>query len=75
MLGNKVDLCGVDTSKLPVLTHQEMRKLFVRIKNGESAAREEFVQGNLRLVLSASSSALIIEGNNWTTYSRSAASA
>lgn len=52
MLGNKVDLCGVDTSKLPVLTHQEMRKLFVRIKNGESAAREEFVQGNLRLVLS-----------------------
>ena len=49
---NKVDLCGVDTSKLPVLTSTEMKKLFERIAAGDETAREEFVGGNLRLVLS-----------------------
>ena len=49
---NKVDLCGVDTSKLPVLTSAEMKKLFERIAAGDETAREEFVGGNLRLVLS-----------------------
>ena len=49
---NKVDLCGVDTSKLPVLTSAEMKKLFERIAAGDERAREEFVGGNLRLVLS-----------------------
>ena len=49
---NKVDLCGVDTAKLPVLTHAQMIKLFERIAAGDTSAREEFVQGNLRLVLS-----------------------
>lgn len=49
---NKVEICGVNTSKLPVLTNEEKLLLFKRIKKGDKAAREEFVQGNLRLVLS-----------------------
>ena len=49
---NKVDLCGVDTSKLPVLTNAQMQALFARIAAGDKSARDEFVGGNLRLVLS-----------------------
>ena len=49
---NKVEICGVNTAKLPVLSAEEKRKLFVRIKKGDSDAREEFIKGNLRLVLS-----------------------
>ncbi|MCF6465177.1 RNA polymerase sporulation sigma factor SigG [Clostridium sp. Cult2] len=49
---NKVEICGVNTSKLPVLTNEEMQKLFIKIKAGDMKAREEFIQGNLRLVLS-----------------------
>ncbi len=52
MQGNKVEICGVDTSRLPVLTHKQMMALFERIHAGDEAAREEFIQGNLRLVLS-----------------------
>ncbi|NLJ98836.1 MAG: RNA polymerase sporulation sigma factor SigG [Tissierellia bacterium] len=52
MYTNKVEICGVNTSKLPVLTNEEMQKLFVKIKAGDLEARDEFVQGNLRLVLS-----------------------
>lgn len=52
MYTNKVEICGVNTSKLPVLTNEEMKKLFVKIKAGDLEARDEFVQGNLRLVLS-----------------------
>lgn len=49
---NKVEICGVNTSKLPVLTTEEKKALFVRIKQGDTGAREEFIRGNLRLVLS-----------------------
>ena len=50
---NKVEICGVDTSKLPVLTNAEMRELFVELQqNGNREAREKLVNGNLRLVLS-----------------------
>ncbi|AOY77419.1 RNA polymerase sporulation sigma factor SigG [Clostridium formicaceticum] len=49
---NKVEICGVNTSELPVLTNDEMYKLFGRIKEGDYAAREQFIRGNLRLVLS-----------------------
>ncbi|MBR3764610.1 MAG: RNA polymerase sporulation sigma factor SigG [Clostridia bacterium] len=52
MAYGKVDICGVDTSKLPVLTAERMRELFPRVHAGDRAARDEFVQGNLRLVLS-----------------------
>lgn len=52
MYVTKVEICGVNTAKLPVLTNDEMQKLFIKIKAGDLAAREEFVQGNLRLVLS-----------------------
>ena len=49
---SKVEICGVNTSKLPVLTNEEKMALFKRIKNGDSLAREEFINGNLKLVLS-----------------------
>ena len=49
---NKVEICGVNTAKLPVLTGEQKKILFERIKQGDQEAREEFVQGNLRLVLS-----------------------
>ncbi|WPK12036.1 RNA polymerase sporulation sigma factor SigG [Lysinibacillus louembei] len=48
----KVELCGVDTAKLPVLKHEEMRELFVQLQAGNIAVREELVICNLRLVLS-----------------------
>lgn len=49
---SKVEICGVNTAKLPVLTNEEMQELFVKIKDGDLKARETFIQGNLRLVLS-----------------------
>jgi RNA polymerase sporulation-specific sigma factor len=49
---NKVEICGVDTAKLPVLKNEEMRKLFREMQSGEISAREKLVNGNLRLVLS-----------------------
>jgi RNA polymerase sporulation-specific sigma factor len=48
----KVEICGVNTSKLPVLKNEEMRKLFAAMQNGQTEAREKLIQGNLRLVLS-----------------------
>ncbi len=49
---NKVELCGVDTSKLPVLKEEEKKELFERIKAGDKEAKEQYIKGNLRLVLS-----------------------
>ena len=49
---NKVEICGVDTSTLPVLKNERMRELFPRVHAGDKEARREFIQGNLRLVLS-----------------------
>lgn len=49
---NKVEICGVNTSNLPVLKNEEMRKLFVKVQQGDKEAREDLIQGNLRLVLS-----------------------
>lgn len=52
MAGGKVEICGVDTSTLPVLTNERMRELFPLVHGGDQASREEFIKGNLRLVLS-----------------------
>ncbi|MCI8273108.1 MAG: RNA polymerase sporulation sigma factor SigG [Clostridia bacterium] len=49
---NKVEICGVNTSKLPVLTNKEKEELFIKIKQGDEEARTSFIKGNLRLVLS-----------------------
>ena len=49
---NKVEICGVNTSKLPLLTKKEKEELFIKIKNGDEDARQKFINGNLRLVLS-----------------------
>ncbi len=48
----KVEICGVNTSKLPILTEKEKEELFDRIEKGDKEARDLFIQGNLRLVLS-----------------------
>lgn len=52
MLNNKVEICGVNTSKLPLLSKKEKEELFVKIKEGDKQARTKFINGNLRLVLS-----------------------
>ncbi|MDK2820689.1 MAG: polymerase sporulation-specific sigma factor [Clostridia bacterium] len=52
MIINKVEICGVNTSKLPLLKNEEMRELFQQLQSGETKAREKLIQGNLRLVLS-----------------------
>jgi len=49
---NKVEICGVNTSKLPVLSNEKKHELLIKIKNGDMDARQEFINGNLRLVLS-----------------------
>lgn len=49
---NKVVICGVNTAKLPLLTNDEKNKLFEKIEQGDSSAREKLIEGNLRLVLS-----------------------
>ena len=49
---NKVEICGVNTSKLPLLTKKEKEELFIKIKEGDEEARQKFINGNLRLILS-----------------------
>lgn len=49
---NKVEICGVNTSKLPILSNEEKNELLKKIKNGDEDARNQFINGNLRLVLS-----------------------
>ena len=49
---NKVEICGVDTSALPVLSESEKNDLLKKVKTGNAFARDELIQGNLRLVLS-----------------------
>lgn len=48
----KVEICGVNTSRLPLINNDEKEKLFARIKSGDAAARNLYIEGNLRLVLS-----------------------
>ena len=52
MAAYKVEICGVNTSKLPLLTAAEKDELIRRVKKGDASAREKYIQGNLRLVLS-----------------------
>ena len=49
---HKVEICGVNTAKLKVLKNDEMMELLRRTKEGDQAARERLIEGNLRLVLS-----------------------
>lgn len=52
MAGYRVEICGVNTSKLPLLKGEEKEELIRRIKKGDTMAREAYIKGNLRLVLS-----------------------
>lgn len=49
MAQGKVEICGVNTAKLPILNEKEKEALFVRIKAGDQEAKEEYIKGNLRL--------------------------
>ena len=49
---NKVEICGVNTTKLPVLDNDKKKELLIKISKGDKEARQEFANGNLRLVLS-----------------------
>ena len=49
---NKVVICGVNTSKLPLLSDEEKNELFIQVENGDRMARNRLIEGNLRLVLS-----------------------
>ena len=49
---NKVEICGVNTSELPLLNEKQKTELMLKIKSGDTNARQEFINGNLRLVLS-----------------------
>lgn len=52
MYGNKVEICGVDTSKLPLLKEKDKTELLRQVKQGNADARDKLINGNLRLVLS-----------------------
>ena len=52
MTFSKVEICGVNTSTLPLLSNEEKEELFERIEQGDQKAREQYIKGNLRLVLS-----------------------
>ena len=52
MTSGKVEICGVNTSKLKVLKNEETLELLKRSSNGDKKARETLINGNLRLVLS-----------------------
>ena len=52
MAHDKVEICGINTSKLPLLSNEEKKTLFDKIKKGDKKAREAYIHGNLRLVLS-----------------------
>jgi len=52
MFSNKVDICGINTSKLKVLTSAEKERLLIEAKNGDAEARSKLIDGNLKLVLS-----------------------
>lgn len=52
MMINKVEICGVNTAKLPILSNEKKEELFKKILQGDTEARQEYIYGNLRLVLS-----------------------
>ncbi len=51
-MANKVEICGVDTSRLPLYKEAEMTEMLEKIKAGDDSVRDKFIKGNLRLVLS-----------------------
>lgn len=51
-MANKVEICGVNTAKLPRYKDKEMMEMIQKVKDGDEEVREEFIKGNLRLVLS-----------------------
>ena len=65
----KVNITGVDTSRLEILSNDKMNELLERIKNNDNDARDEMIKGNLKLILSVIRN-LIIKKKIWMTYFR-----
>ena len=72
MAVNKVEICGLDTSKLPMMTYERSTELLKKISEGDEAARDIFIKENLRLVLSVIQR-FPVAASRWTTCSRWAA--
>ena len=75
MAFNKVEICGINTSRLPVLTSSEKEELLRKIQKGDAEAREAYIKGNLRLVFKRDQTFFRQRGTGGTTCSRSAVSA
>lgn len=73
MVQGKVEICGVNTAKLPLLKAADKEALFAKIREGDTAARETYIEGNLRLVLSVIKRFPAVR-KMWTICSRSAVS-
>lgn len=73
MVQGKVEICGVNTAKLPLLKAADKDALFAKIREGDTAARETYIEGNLRLVLSVIKRFRAVR-RTWMICSRSAAS-
>lgn len=67
---SKVEICGVNTALLPVLNEEQKTQLLLAAKAGNSEARAQMIQGNLRLVLSVVQKFAGLRLKTWTTCSR-----
>lgn len=68
---NKVEICGIDTSSLKVLKEDKKLELIKKAHNGDKDARDEMIQGNLKLVLSVIQR-FSTEASRWMTFFKSA---
>ena len=64
MVRTRVEICGIDTSELPLLTNEVMKETFIRLQSGDISAREELVIGNLRLSPKPSSKICLSRGTS-----------
>lgn len=70
MTAYKVEICGVNTARLPMLREQEKEELMAALKKGDEAARQKYIKGNLRLVLSVCTAFFGKAGRIWMICSR-----
>lgn len=74
MVQGKVEICGVNTSKLPVVKSTQQDQFFERIKQGDEQARQEYIEGNLLACLKCDQAFCQGVTEMWMTCSRSAVS-
>ena len=67
----KVEIAGVNTAKLPVLSNEEKQELLVKIKNGDNEAREKFISRKLKISTVCHTTIYAVGEKIWTTYFKS----